>query len=190
MFSSTSPIKKSGIAIPITPRTRDNLSAIPPFLAPANKPRVRANRVDKIKAESTSSRVAGMRSARISEIFWPLCRLYPNSPVAIFFSQVKYCKMMWSFNPSSSRSCSRLAESDAMSGGTIALIGSIGESRDAKKIKALIVNAIGTKIAIRRIRNETKKLPSLQNQKSNESKWRYRPRILTHQGRYRLLLFS
>jgi hypothetical protein len=60
-----------------------------------------------------------------------------------------------------------------MSGGTIALIGSIGESRDAKKIKALIVNAIGNKIAIRRIRNETKKLPSLQNQKSNESKWRY-----------------
>jgi hypothetical protein len=35
------------------------------------------------------------------------------------------------------------------------------------------VNAIGTKIAIRRSRNETKKLPSLQNQKSNESKWRY-----------------
>jgi hypothetical protein len=56
-----------------------------------------------------------------------------------------------------------LAESEAISGGTIALIGSIGERRDAKKIKALIVNAIGTKIAIRRIRNETKKLPSLQN---------------------------
>ena len=70
--------------------------------------------------------------------------------------------MMWSFNPSSSRSYSRLAESDAMSGGTIALIGSIGESRDAKKIKALIVSAIGTKIATRRIRNETKKLPSLE----------------------------
>ena len=29
----------------------------------------------------------------------------------------------------------------------MALIGSIGESRDAKKINALIVNAIGTKIA-------------------------------------------
>jgi hypothetical protein len=55
-----------------------------------------------------------------------------------------------------------LAESDAISGGTIALIGSIGESRDAKKINALIVNAIGTKIATRRIRNETKKLPSLE----------------------------
>jgi hypothetical protein len=48
-----------------------------------------------------------------------------------------------------------------MSGGTIALIGSIGERRDAKKIKALIVSAMGTKIAIRRIKNETKKLPSL-----------------------------
>jgi hypothetical protein len=58
-----------------------------------------------------------------------------------------------------------LAESEAISGGTIALIGSIGERRDAKKINALIVSAIGTKIAIRRIRNETKKLPSLQNQK-------------------------
>jgi hypothetical protein len=60
-----------------------------------------------------------------------------------------------------------LAESAAISGGTIALIGSIGESLDAKKINALIVNAIGTKIAIRRIKNETKKLPSLKN------KWRY-----------------
>jgi len=51
-----------------------------------------------------------------------------------------------------------------MSGGTIALIGSIGERRDVKKINALIVNAIGTKIAMRRTRNETKKLPSLKNQ--------------------------
>jgi hypothetical protein len=50
-----------------------------------------------------------------------------------------------------------------MSGGIIARIGSIGERRDAKKIKALIVNAIGTKIAIRRTINETKKLPSLKN---------------------------
>jgi hypothetical protein len=66
-----------------------------------------------------------------------------------------------------------LAESDAMSGGTIAFIGSIGERRDAKKINALIVNAIGTKIAIRRTINETKKLPSLENQKSNKNKWRY-----------------
>jgi hypothetical protein len=51
-----------------------------------------------------------------------------------------------------------------MSGGIIARIGSIGERRDAKKINALIVNAIGTKIAIRRTINETKKLPSLKNQ--------------------------
>jgi len=56
-----------------------------------------------------------------------------------------------------------------MSGGTIALIGSIGESRDAKNINALIVRAIGTKIAIRRIRNETKKLPSFKNQKAKEN---------------------
>jgi hypothetical protein len=46
----------------------------------------------------------------------------------------------------------------------MARIGSIGERRDAKKINALIVNAIGTKIAIRRTINETKKLPSLKNQ--------------------------
>jgi hypothetical protein len=50
-----------------------------------------------------------------------------------------------------------------MSGGTIALIGSIGERRDAKKINALIVNAIGTKIATLRTRNETKKRPSFKN---------------------------
>jgi len=45
----------------------------------------------------------------------------------------------------------------------MALIGSIGESLDAKKINALIVNAIGTKIAIRRIKNEIKKIPPLRN---------------------------
>jgi hypothetical protein len=55
----------------------------------------------------------------------------------------------------------------------MALIGSIGDSRDAKKINALIVNAIGTKIAILRIRNETKKLPSFKNKKSKKNKRRY-----------------
>ena len=70
---------------------------------------------------------------------------------------------MLSFKPSCSRSAAKLAESAAMSGGTMALIGSIGERRDAKKINALIVNAIGTKIAIRRIKNEIKKQPSLRN---------------------------
>jgi hypothetical protein len=61
-----------------------------------------------------------------------------------------------------------------MSGGTIALIGSIGERRDAKKINALIVNAIGTKIATRRTRNETKKdHPSKIKSNSNKNNWRY-----------------
>ena len=36
-----------------------------------------------------------------------------------------------------------------------AFIGSIGESLDAKKISALIAKAIGIKIAIRLIKNET-----------------------------------
>ena len=63
---------------------------------------------------------------------------------------------MWSFSPNCSRSSSRLAGSLAASGEISALMGSIGDSRDAKKMSALIANAMGIRIAILRIRNETK----------------------------------
>jgi hypothetical protein len=57
--------------------------------------------------------------------------------------------------PSCWRRRAKFAGSTAASGEMSAFIGSIGESLDAKKISALIAKAIGIKIAIRLIKNET-----------------------------------
>ena len=64
---------------------------------------------------------------------------------------------MWSLRPSCSRNNTKLAGSLAASGEIRALMGAIGDNREAKKINALIANAMGTRIAIRRIKKETKK---------------------------------